>query len=384
MTSRSRNWALAVLAAILYSAGQALNLSQRLTSIPWLEFFLFELPVWLSVVLISPLVFWIARRLPLYGDKSTRNFLIHVVAACAVVSVEFLFVETMRRNVVAPIVLGSGIATTKAAIGYATVPTGSHILLAVATAFKYYMLFFFFIYFALAIFYHGYRYYRELSTARLRTQELQTLLAKSQLDSLRLQLHPHFLFNTLNTVSGLMSRDIVLARRMLARLSELLRETLSESSTHEVTLASELNFLDAYLEIQAARFGSRLRIEKNVQPTTLTLLVPRMLLQPLVENSIHHGMHDGEQPLCVRVEAAIAGETLNLAVGDDGVGLRGKKLRERVGLSNTRERLERLYGTAQKMEIETPANGGFCVRLVLPAHLAEYRSIDERVEREIA
>ena len=382
MNSRLRIWALALLAAILYSAGQAANLSERITTIPWLELFLFELPVWLGVVIISPIVFWIARRVPLYGEKSTRNFFIHVVAACVVVSFQFLIVESLRRVVISPIVLASGMATTKQALAYAGAVTTVPLLIAALTAFKYYMLFFFFIYFALAIFYHGYTYHRELNSARLRTQELQTLLAKSQLDSLRLQLHPHFLFNTLNTVSSLMSRDIVLARRMLARLSELLRETLSESAAHEVTLASELNFLDAYLEIQSARFGSRLRVEKSIEPGVLNMLVPRMMLQPLVENAIHHGMRDGEQPLCIRIEATTSNGSLTLTVSDDGVGLRGKKLRERVGLRNTRERLERLYGPAQKMEIESPASGGFSVRLVLPAHLAEYRSTEAK--REIA
>jgi two-component system LytT family sensor kinase len=384
MTSRTRNWALGFLAATLYTAGQSVNLTMRVPKVPLLELVLFEYPVWISVLLIAPLVFWLARRIPLFGDRATRNFCIHAVAGSIVVLWEFVLVEAMRRFIVVPIVLGTGIASSKSAVDYAGLSAGHPLIVEAAIDFKYYMLFFFFIYFALAILYNGYSSHRELTTARVRTQELQTLLATSQLDSLRLQLHPHFLFNTLNTVSSLMTRDVVLARRTLARLSELLRETLSGTAAHEVALHSELEFLDAYVEIQTARFGARLRVEKNVEAGAMNLLVPRMLLQPLVENSIHHGMRDGDQPLCIRIEAVTSAQSLNLIVSDDGVGLQSRKLRERVGLRNTRERLERLYGSEQQLQIEAPVSGGFTICLVLPARSRKDEWDEERVAREIA
>jgi LytS/YehU family sensor histidine kinase len=224
-----------------------------------------------------------------------------------------------------------------------------------------------------------------LNAARLHAQELQTLLAKSQLDSLRLQLQPHFLFNTLNTVSSLMTRDVALARRTLARLSDLLRETLRDSATHEVSLASELASLAVYLEIQSARFGSRLVVEKKIQPAALKILVPRMLLQPLVENSIHHGMRDGDSALVIRIEGSGGPDRLVLRVVDNGVGLRNRKLVENVGLRNTRERLEKLYGLDQEMIVESLQGEGFSVTMRFPAHVAEPRLEEtEQPQREIA
>ncbi len=240
-------------------------------------------------------------------------------------------------------------------------------------AFRGYWVFFFVVYFAVVILYHGVRYHSELSSERLRAQELQTLLAKSQLYSLRLQLQPHFLFNTLNTVSSLMTRDVALARRTIVRLSDLLRQTVRDSAAHEVALAGELEFLAAYLDIQAARFGPRLVVEKRIDPAAGRMLVPRMLLQPLVENSIHHGMRDGDSPLVVRIEAAVDAGSLELRVIDNGVGLRNQKLVENVGLRNTRERLERLYGTDQEMRVDASSGQreGFSVIMRLPARVAE-------------
>jgi len=151
---------------------------------------------------------------------------------------------------------------------------------------------------------------------------------------------------------------------------------------HEVALSAELDFLDAYLDIQAARFASRLVVEKRIEPAAMRILVPPMLLQPLVENSIHHGMRDGDSPLVIRVDARVDGESLEVKVVDNGLGLRNRKLVENVGMGNTRERLERLYGTRQEMRIDSEAGQGFTVTLRLPARLAPAH--EEQRDREIA
>jgi two-component system, LytTR family, sensor kinase len=383
MTLRGRGWLLAIAGATLYTAAQTVRLAQVLPKIPVPELYLFELPVWLGVVAMCPVVFWLARRLPLFGPHAFRNFLGHLVPGVVAVVLQFVLVEAMRRFVVVPIVLRSGIAVTKPALDYALNGQDEPLWSVVLATTQMYAVFWILIYFALAAFYYSFQYHRELGTTRLRFQELQTLLAQSQLNSLRLQLQPHFLFNTLNTVSSLMTRDVMLARRTLVRLSDLLRTTLRDSAVHEVSLAGELEFLDAYLEIQSARFGQRLVIEKQIDAAALNLLVPRMLLQPLVENSIRHGMCDGDLALCVRIEVANVDASLRIRITDNGAGLLTPTLREGVGLQNTRERLRQLYGPNQQMHITSPRGGGFEVSLTIPARAAEPETADQE-RREIA
>jgi two-component system, LytTR family, sensor kinase len=383
MISRRRGWLLAIVAAILYTAMQTVRLTQVIPKVPWAELYLFELPVWIGVLAMSPVVFWLARRLPLFGPNAFRNFLGHLVPGAIAVTLQFVLIEAIRRYIIVPVVIGTGIAVTRPAVAYALEETASPLLKTALGVTQVYAVFWFLIYFAVAAFYYSFIYYRELNTTRLRFQELQTLLARSELESLRLQIQPHFLFNTLNTVASLMSRDVMLARRTLARLSDLLRTTLRDSGVHEVPLASELEFLDAYLEIQAARFGQRLITEKRIEPDVVDLLVPRMLLQPLVENSIRHGMRDGDRPLRVRVEAERVDTSLRLRIVDDGLGLPANKLLEGLGLRNTRERLSQLYGVNQQLQIGATASGGFEVSLTIPARRGEPEDLDQS-RREIA
>ena len=383
MISRTRAWALAIVAAVLYTGAQTINLALHIKGVPVLELYLFELPVWLSVLFVSPLVFWLARHLPLFGPRAGRNFVVHLVLANFVLFLQFLIIESIRRVIIMPVVMRGGIANSQSAIKYAQLDLGNSVLAQAWEVYRIYVVFFLFVYFAAVVLYHSIRYRRELNAERLNAQELQTLLAKSQLDSLRLQLQPHFLFNTLNTVSSLMSRDVPLARRTLARLSDLLRESLRDSARHEVALASELEFLDVYVDIQSARFGPRLVVEKKIQPAALRICVPRMLLQPLVENSIHHGMRDGDSPLVIRIEGSVDSDALTLKVVDNGVGLRNLKLVENVGLGNTRERLEKLYGLDQEMSVDSTQGEGFSVTMRFPARVAE-EPVEENRQREIA
>jgi two-component system LytT family sensor kinase len=387
MISRTRGWALALCAAVLYTAAQTIQLFLHIKDVPVLELYLFELPVWLGVLAVSPIVFWLARRLPLFGPRAGRNFAVHLLLANAVLFFQFMIIELTRRVVIMPLVLKTGIASSDTAIKYAQLDLGTSLLSQAWIVYRIYVVFFLFVYFAAVVLYHSVTYHRELNATRLHTQELQTLLAKSQLDSLRLQLQPHFLFNTLNTVSSLMTRDVALARRTLARLSDLLRETLRDAATHQIALASELEFLDVYLDIQAARFGARLVVQKEIEPAAQRILVPRMLLQPLVENSIHHGMRDGDSPLIIRIEGSVGGDVLTLKVADNGVGLRNRKLVENVGLTNTRERLEKLYGLDQEMTVDSSQAEGFTVTMRLPARVAEpslQEAAGEQRQREIA
>jgi LytS/YehU family sensor histidine kinase len=208
---------------------------------------------------------------------------------------------------------------------------------------------------------------RIVSQARLQTQ-----LERARGDLLRMQLQPHFLFNTLHAVSALMDRDVTAARRMITRLSDLLRLSLDNDSRYEVSLDEEMEFLDRYVEIQRIRFGARLRVFYDLAPDTRRLMVPRLLLQPLVENSITHGLSRLERPGTVRVESALADGRLVVRVLDDGAGLAGGAVaREGVGLGNTRQRLQQLYGGSQAFSIADRPEGGCEVRIELPAGTLE-------------
>lgn len=215
---------------------------------------------------------------------------------------------------------------------------------------------------------------REHESARLAIQasRLETRLAKAQLDSLKMQLQPHFLFNTLHSVSALIHEDDEAADRMIARLSDFLRLVIEHAGEQEVALVQELEFLNRYLEIQQVRFQDRLRVSIDVDPEVLHAMVPNLVLQPLVENAIRHAVEPRAGGGRVEVSAARHGETLQLTVRDDGPGLRpGPRTVSGIGLSNTRARLEQLYGGLQTLEIANHPQGGALVTVRFPWRAGE-------------
>jgi len=216
---------------------------------------------------------------------------------------------------------------------------------------------------------------RQAEMMHLRTQavQLQAQLAEARLQTLRMQVNPHFLFNTLHAVSSLVERDPRGVRRMIARLSELLRYTMERAGEQEVSLHEELLFLEGYLEIQQIRFQDRLEVEEDIAPDVLDALVPSLILQPLVENAIKHGVSRIEEMGRIEIKAWREDETLCLSVRDNGPGLvetsgDGERTSEGVGLRNTRERLQSLYGTAQQLVLKSAPSGGAHAQIRLPFH----------------
>ena len=200
-------------------------------------------------------------------------------------------------------------------------------------------------------------------------------LTEARLQALKMQLQPHFLFNTLNAIAALIPDDAKPARRMLARLGDLLRVTLEHEETQEVTLREELAFLEPYLEIEQARLEDRLTVVMKISPETLEARVPHLILQPLVENAIRHGIAARIEPGRVEISATRAPHDgfLHLEVRDDGRGVdRADEARTRrgVGLTNIRSRLEQLYNGQHRFELENHAEGGVLVRITLPFHRA--------------
>ena len=182
-----------------------------------------------------------------------------------------------------------------------------------------------------------------------------------------MQLNPHFLFNTLNTISSLMHKDVEAADRMLARLSDLLRYALESTDAQEVPLRQELDFLGGYLEIQQARFGERLTVDREIDPVTLDARVPNLLLQPMVENAIQHGIAPHARPGRIVLRARRHDGRLDLEVEDNGGGLpAGESLVEGVGISNTRARLQQLYGADHRFLLDKAPGGGLLVKILIP------------------
>lgn len=206
-----------------------------------------------------------------------------------------------------------------------------------------------------------------------KNQEHERQLAQAQLELLKSQLHPHFLFNTLHTVSAMMHEDVKAADRMVSRLSDLLRLTLENIGRHEVPLKQELDFVQRYLEIERIRFQERLELTLRIDPETFDAMVPSMVLQPLVENCIRHGFGSHRSTGAIVVHAHRQERSLMLQVMDNGGGLPGgglQSFREGLGLTNTRRRLQQMYGSEHRFQLESPPNGGVVVTLEIPFHTA--------------
>lgn len=216
---------------------------------------------------------------------------------------------------------------------------------------------------------HALRYHYEAQNRALTALRLETRLVEAQLQALQRQIQPHFLFNTLNTVSALMHKDVEAADAMLARLGTLLRQAIETVDVQEVALAEELDFLRQYVAIEQARFQDRLTVSFEIEPGAEDCPVPNFVLQPLVENSIRHGIGPRPGPGHVLVRAARAGQILRLEVRDDGVGVdpsRLSDLEHGVGLSNTRSRLAHLYGERHRFAVVHPPGGGLSVQIDIP------------------
>jgi two-component system LytT family sensor kinase len=201
----------------------------------------------------------------------------------------------------------------------------------------------------------------------VQTARLDGALRAAELENLRAQLQPHFLFNTLQSISTLIHRDPRAADRMLADLSDLLRLSLRNPPAQEVPLREELGFLERYLAIMRVRFGDRLAIHVEAPEGLLDARVPSLVLQPITENAIRHGMADRPDIGHVTVRAVQDGDTLLLEVTDDGPGLSTRPATDGgIGLANTRERIARLYGGRGEVRTLEPSGGGVTVRLTIP------------------
>ncbi len=303
-------------------------------SMPWHQALLLTLSDWYLMALLSLPIAWLARRYPFEELGWVYGLVLHLVA-----SVLFAIVFTLLRAVIS---------------AFQEFGTIGPVMLVL-------------IYLAISCATQAFDYYEKFVARTVRAAELEKRLAQAQLQALQMQLNPHFLFNTLHAISSLMHQDVEAADRMIAQLGELLRYTLESTDTQEVPLKQELDFLERYLEIEQARFGDRLTVRMTIAPDTLEANVPNLILQPLVENAIQHGVEPHAKPGQIELRAWRENETLRLEVTDNGTGLRDTKSSGTgIGLANTRARLQQLYGAAHRLEFQNGTSGGLLVGVTIP------------------
>ncbi|HKP73441.1 MAG TPA: histidine kinase [Pyrinomonadaceae bacterium] len=356
---RLRTWLIVLSAAtflaLLYSARNLVSSVSAGRPVDWVRVVGFEFLYWYIWAALAPFILWFASRFRLErGNWRTvapsllALGLLIAPAQAALETVIAFSIEFARHGLTEDLVrrrqvVGRGIL----------IESFSNVI----------------IYFLIVSGHYAYDYYRKYRERETRSLELEGRLAQAELHNLKMQLQPHFLFNTLNTISVLMMRDTGAANRMLVRLSDLLRLSLDSVGSQEVSLRQELEFLSGYLEIEQTRFQDRLDIRLEIDPATLDAKVPNLILQPLAENAVRHGISKLPQGGLIEIRSALVNGELFLEVRDNGTGLPAtdpKLLQEGVGLSNTRARLRQLYGRGHKFELLDAPGGGLLVRLALP------------------
>ena len=301
---------------------------------------------------MTPLILQLSNRFPLQRGKFPRSVGIHAFAA------PFFFIASSAISVTSyRLIFGPYPGSKSLFDSFRSVVIGGF-----ATGLL--------IYWLIIGISQAINYYRGYRDRELLASNLETRLVEAQLDALRMQLHPHFLFNTLNSISVLMRRDVDAADRMLLQLSALLRVTLARNVAHEIKLRQELEILERYLEIEQIRFQDRLTVRMQVDSAALDALTPHLFFQPLVENAIRHGVAERETGGVIEIRAERRDGMMRLEVRDNGPGLcvSPENLIEGVGLSNTRSRLGYLYGSESRFDVCNADEGGLIVAAEFPFH----------------
>jgi two-component system, LytTR family, sensor kinase len=345
-------WGLWTLFGVFFASQVALQ--SRLSENPtpfWrvLSWQLFSGYLWFA---ISPLILWLGRRFTFDDGKWKTSIPVHLVASIVIAVVQLAIDAFVLPK-----------------LGYLSRYANAPYL----EIFKIFL--FVNLHFSVAIYWgvlgiqNAIKYYRKYRERELRTSQLEARLATTRLQVLKMQLHPHFLFNTLNAISELIYRNPESAERMISDLSDLLRMSFENLEVQEIPLKQELEFLEKYLEIESTRFHDRLQVQMNISPDTLDASVPNMILQPLVENAIKHGIGPRSEGGKINIDASRQNGHLTLSVSDNGMGVPFgdlENLSEGVGLSNTRRRLRHLYGEGHSFKLRNEEDSGLAVDLVIP------------------
>ncbi len=318
----------------------------------WKYFFLWQ-ALFYSWAILSPLIVFFAKRFRFSKRNWWRLLPVHFMAA-----VVFLLLHALIFVIVHKIVEPAKVAEFGGFWAYTLRLTANvtHLLMYCFLLSSIYMV----------------DFYQHFQAEQLKSSELKAALANSQLNALKMQIHPHFLFNTLNSISALMHKDVEAADKMVARLGDFLRTTLENSGDHVVSLKQEMDFVGRYLEIESVRYQDRLVVKMNIDPETLAARVPNLILQPIVENAIKHGISQQESVENLIISSERHGDRLQIRVEDSGPGLqpsnengKGNKTGG-IGLANTRARLAHLYEENYRFEIKNAVPHGVVVTLEIP------------------
>lgn len=294
--------------------------------------------------LLCPLVFHFGRKFPVESRNFWHNFSIHL-------GLSFIFATTQTIIYHIIITLIRGISVSEPISFILSNP--GHFLNFVTGGIAHYAI-------LLAI-HQAYMHFLEARSREFRLKE-------AELQSLKMQLQPHFLFNTLNAISALIYREPKIAERTIAQLSDLLRIAIKSVKTQEILLKDELDFLGKYIQVQQTLLQERLRVEWDIDASVLDALVPNMILQPLVENSILHGIAQLENGGQIHIAARRENGKLFLSVQDDGAGFADKVASKGIGLANTKARLRHLYGDSQTLTLNETPPSGVRVDIAMPFH----------------
>ncbi len=316
----------------------------------WNELVVGLLSYWYVWVLLFPFIVWLGRLYPLEAGPTARSLRRHIPA--------FIFVPVLHIAIYALFL--------HAVDGDERPYLKTSIMLMKSGLFFRYLTYAFLLATSYSI-----DYYRHYKDRELRTSRLEAKLVEAQLQTLKSQVHPHFLFNTLNAISSLMHKNVEAADEAISRLADLLRATLEVNGAQEVTLRQELDLLKQYVEIEKLRLGERLKVTMDVQQEAQEAMVPNLLLQPIVENAIRYGVSTQSRSGTVTVSARCTENRLEIRVSDDGPGL-PEHFEEGIGLGNTKARLRQLYGLNQSFLMTERSSGGLCVTLQIPLRNESY------------
>lgn len=343
--ANSRVWLLIAVACTVPAALDALQTyaQARLAgdAARWQDL-VFQGTEWLFLGALTPITYVLGRRFPITREQWPRALAVHVVGA-AILCVGWASLGVLLGNLLGRFPADNYISWLLTSIPWSV-----------------------FMYFTVLGCVHAFAYFIEARERDAQASRLAAQLAEARLSALRMQLHPHFLFNTLNAIAVLVrEQQTAMATRMLELLGDMLRQVLAAERQNEVPLRTEVAFLEQYLAIEQIRFADRLKVTWRIDDTARAALVPIFVLQPLVENAVRHGVMPRAEGGRITIAARAIGDRLELTVEDDGVGIRDGQA-EGVGLSNTRERLRTLYGDQASLSIRTPASGGTLVVVTLP------------------
>jgi LytS/YehU family sensor histidine kinase len=313
----------------------------------WRDAMLWEVPRWCVWAFLAPIVIRIVRRYPLQR-KGARRILLHTLFAAAISLIHLIiFVLLFHFFRLSLGNQGSLLGTFQFAFAL-----DFHVGIAV--------------YWLIALL-------TERSESQQRVARLQAELSEAQLKALKMQLHPHFLFNTLNSISSFLRTDVEVADEMIGRLGDFLRLTLQNPGTEEIELHKELDFLKRYLEIEQLRFQDRLSAQFEIDPETVEALLPNLILQPVVENAVRHGVSKRTGTGSIRITTKRHNGELQIFIYDNGPGL-PREISEGIGIGATRDRLRRMYGTEARLDLANQPEGGAVATVVLPFRTSEKKS----------